>query len=206
MRVRVSPGAHWRFGRVGLLRQSWKLEARFRVRRFESYSLRNFNEVQCCLKDWSRTFSQSESWKSLSEDIWFVVTSQTLETKTWVSTTRAVDMFGQVQVSECACSFLFMMLASTGYSSVRLECMLWEHDVVSSNLAIPTQLVHLGSSYNGYYGWLLITLSWFESMAARRKYTLVCEFLVRVLSNSSKSKEIRRPHLSRRCVKTAMHI
>ena len=38
--------------------------------------------------------------------------------KTWVSTTRAVDMFGQVQVSECTCSFLFMMLATTGYGEV----------------------------------------------------------------------------------------
>ena len=30
-------------------------------------------------------------------------------------------------------------LEAAGYSSARLECLLWEQEVVSSNLAIPTK-------------------------------------------------------------------
>ena len=32
-----------------------------------------------------------------------------------------------------------MMLITAGCSSARLECLLWEQEVVSSNLAIPTK-------------------------------------------------------------------
>lgn len=45
---------------------------------------------------------------------------------------------GCVSINDCTLSYCFVKSRSSGYSSVRLECLLWEQEVVSSNLAIPT--------------------------------------------------------------------